>query len=119
MVREGAPSMTLVELAEGVDADRRRHDGVAAGRESALMRTGITCWPLDDGCAFDVNALYSVFHSGHAGFQAKFLDMLRARGTKRHNVLLTPFGLDASDPAFWSKGSDVISGFIDEFEAGG
>jgi oligoendopeptidase F len=66
-----------------------------------------------------VNALYSVFQGGHPGFQAKYLDMLRAGGTKRHKELLAPFGLDASDPAFWSKGLDVISGFIDELEAGG
>lgn len=65
-----------------------------------------------------VNALYTVFQSGHAGFQAKYLDMLRAGGTKRHKELLAPFGLDASDPAFWNKGLDVISGFIDELEAG-
>jgi oligoendopeptidase F len=66
-----------------------------------------------------VNALYSVFQSGHPGFQAKYLDMLRAGGTRRHKELLAPFGLDASDPAFWNKGLDVISGFIDELEAGG
>ncbi|MEA2769964.1 MAG: oligoendopeptidase, partial [Acetobacteraceae bacterium] len=66
-----------------------------------------------------VNALYSVFQSGHPGFQAKYLDMLRAGGTKRHKELLAPFGLDASDPAFWNKGLDVISGFIDELKAGG
>ena len=48
--------------------------------------------------------------------QAKYLDMLRAGGTKRHKELLAPFGLDASDPAFWTKGLDVISGFIDELE---
>src|SRR5580704_526818 len=64
-----------------------------------------------------VNALYSVFQSGHPGFQAKYLDMLRAGGTKRHKELLAPFGLDASDPAFWKKGLDVIAGFIDELEA--
>jgi oligoendopeptidase F len=63
-----------------------------------------------------VNALYSVFQSGHPGFQAKYLDMLRAGGTKRHKELLAPFGLDASDPAFWKKGLDVIAGFIDELE---
>ena len=63
-----------------------------------------------------VNALYSVFQSGHPGFQAKYLDMLRAGGTKRHKELLAPFGLDASDPAFWRRGLDVISGFIDELE---
>ena len=64
-----------------------------------------------------VNALYGVFQDGHPGFQAKYLDMLRAGGTKRHKELLAPFGLDASDPAFWRRGLDVISGFIDELEA--
>ncbi len=63
-----------------------------------------------------VNALYSVFQSGHPGFQAKYLNMLRAGGTKRHKELLAPFGLDASDPAFWKKGLDIIAGFIDELE---
>ncbi len=66
-----------------------------------------------------VNALYAVFQSGHPGFQQKYLDMLRAGGTKRHKELLAPFGLDASDPAFWRKGLDVIAGFIDELEAAG
>jgi oligoendopeptidase F len=66
-----------------------------------------------------VNALYSVFQSGHPGFQAKYLEMLRAGGTKRHKELLAPFGLDASDPAFWKKGLDVIAGFIDELETTG
>ena len=61
-----------------------------------------------------VNALYSVFQGGHPGFQAKYLDMLRAGGSKRHRELLAPFGLNASDPAFWKKGLDVIAGFIDE-----
>ena len=66
-----------------------------------------------------VNALYAVFQNGHPGFQAKYLDMLRAGGTKRHQELLAPFGLDASDPAFWTKGLDVVSGFIDELEQAG
>ena len=64
-----------------------------------------------------VNALYGVFQGGHPGFERKYLDMLRAGGTKRHKELLAPFGLDASDPAFWRRGLDVISGFIDELEA--
>ena len=40
----------------------------------------------------------------------------RAGGTLRHKELLAPFGLDASEPAFWTRGLDVISGFIDELE---
>ena len=64
-----------------------------------------------------VNSLYDVFAGGHEGFQDKYLEMLRAGGTKRHKELLAPFGLDASDPEFWSRGLHVISGFIDELEA--
>jgi oligoendopeptidase F len=63
-----------------------------------------------------VNALYGVFRDGHPGFQQKYLEMLKAGGTRRHKELLAPFGLDASQPAFWQKGLDVISGFIDELE---
>jgi oligoendopeptidase F len=63
-----------------------------------------------------VNSLYAVYQGAEAGFAAKYLDMLRAGGTKRHKELLAPFGLDASDPAFWAKGLGVIRGFIDELE---
>ena len=67
-----------------------------------------------------VNALYGVFRDGSVpGFEEKYLDMLAAGGTLRHRDLLAPFGLDASDPQFWKRGLDVISGFIDELEAAG
>ena len=64
-----------------------------------------------------VNALYAHYQEAEAGFQERFLDMLRAGGSKRHKELLAPFGLDASDPAFWSMGLSVIEGMIDELEA--
>jgi oligoendopeptidase F len=63
-----------------------------------------------------VNSLYDVFSDGHPAFQGKYLDMLRAGGTLRHKELLAPFGLDASDPQFWKRGLNVVSGFIDELE---
>jgi oligoendopeptidase F len=64
-----------------------------------------------------VNSLYAVYQGAQAGFAEKYLDMLRAGGTKRHKELLAPFGLDASDPAFWNKGLSMIAGFIDQLEA--
>lgn len=63
-----------------------------------------------------VNALYSVYQNAQSGFQEKYFEMLKAGGTLRHKELLAPFGLDASDPAFWQKGLGVIEGFIDELE---
>ena len=64
-----------------------------------------------------VNALYSVYASGSEGFEDKYFDMLKAGGSKHHKDLLAPFGLDASDPKFWDKGLNMISGFIDDLEA--
>ncbi|MCQ0971655.1 M3 family oligoendopeptidase [Paracoccus sp. TK19116] len=64
-----------------------------------------------------VNALYAVYEDGLPDFQAKYFDMLKAGGAKHHKELLAPFGLDASDPAFWDKGLSMIEGLIDELEA--
>jgi oligoendopeptidase F len=63
-----------------------------------------------------VNSLYALYAEAHEGFAQKYLDMLRAGGTLRHKELLAPFGLDASDPVFWSRGLSVIDGLIDELE---
>jgi oligoendopeptidase F len=64
-----------------------------------------------------VNALYAVYEEGDTDFQAKYFKMLKAGGSLHHKDLLAPFGLDASDPAFWDKGLSMISGMIDELEA--
>jgi oligoendopeptidase F len=64
-----------------------------------------------------VNSLYAVYQNAEAGFQEKYFAMLKAGGTKHHKELLAPFGLDAADPTFWSKGLGVIEGIIDELEA--
>lgn len=64
-----------------------------------------------------VNALYAVYEEGDADFQDKYFALLRAGGSQHHKELLAPFGLDASDPAFWAKGLDMIARFIDELEA--
>ena len=66
-----------------------------------------------------VNSLYAVYQEAERGFAEKYLDMLRAGGTRHHRELLAPFGLDAGDPKFWDKGLAVIAGFIDELEAMG
>ena len=63
-----------------------------------------------------VNALYSTYEEGTPDFQRKYIKMLEAGGTKHHSDLLKPFGLDASDPEFWNKGLNVITGMIDELE---
>ncbi len=64
-----------------------------------------------------VNALYAAYESQPEGFQDKYFALLSAGGSQHHKELLAPFGLDASDPAFWDKGLSMIEGFIDELEA--
>ena len=64
-----------------------------------------------------VNSLYSRYQDAEEGFVDKYLEMLRAGGTLRHRELLAPFGLDASDPKFWSLGLSMVEGLIDELEA--
>lgn len=64
-----------------------------------------------------VNSLYAVYRKSDAGFKEKYFELLKAGGTKHHSELLAPFGLDATDPSFWSKGLSMIEGLIDELEA--
>ncbi len=66
-----------------------------------------------------VNALYAAFEAAPEGFQDKYFAMLAAGGSRHHSELLAPFGLDATDPAFWDKGLSMIEGFIEELEAMG
>ena len=63
-----------------------------------------------------VNALYATYKENPKGFEDKYFNMLSAGGSKHHKELLKPFGLDASDPEFWSKGLSMISEMIDELE---
>ncbi len=65
-----------------------------------------------------VSSLYAVYQEGGgADFAERYLAMLEAGGTLRHRELLEPFGLDASDPAFWHKGLGMIRALIDQLEA--
>lgn len=63
-----------------------------------------------------VNALYSIYKLGNIQFEDKYFDLLSSGGSKHHTELLKPFGLNASDPTFWSKGLNLISSMIDELE---
>ncbi len=63
-----------------------------------------------------VNSLYAVYENAEAGFQGRYFELLKAGGTKHHSELLKPFGLDATDPKFWTQGISLISGLIDELE---
>ncbi len=63
-----------------------------------------------------VNSLYAAYERAPEGFEGRYLDMLRAGGTKHHKELLAPFGLDATNPGFWAMGLKVIEDMIAELE---
>ena len=64
-----------------------------------------------------VNALYARYLEEEEGFEERFLDLLRAGGSRKHGELLAPFGLDASSPAFWATGLETVERLIDDLEA--
>lgn len=64
-----------------------------------------------------VNSLYRMYTEQPDGFVEKYLELLKAGGSKRYDVLLQPFNLNPRDPSFWNKGLDMISGLMDELEA--
>jgi oligoendopeptidase F len=64
-----------------------------------------------------VNSLYAVYQANPEGFEERYLQLLEAGGTLRHQELLAPFGLDASDPGFWGRGLGIVEGLIDQLDA--
>jgi oligoendopeptidase F len=67
-----------------------------------------------------VNSLYAVYQEGTVeNFEGKYLDLLKAGGSKRHDALVAPFGLQTRDPGFWDKGLFMIEGFISDLERHG
>lgn len=63
-----------------------------------------------------VNALYACYEQGHPNFKEKYLDLLKAGGSKRYDELLAPFNLNPKDPTFWQLGLDLVGKLIDQFE---
>ncbi len=64
-----------------------------------------------------VNSLYAQYEKANEGFAERYLELLKAGGSKHHSELLAPFGLDARDPQFWSLGLSMIERLIGELEA--
>lgn len=66
-----------------------------------------------------VNALYTTYNEtdDKSAFVARYTDMLKKGGTQTHRDMLSPFGLNAGDKSFWSKGLKVLEDFINRFES--
>lgn len=64
-----------------------------------------------------VLALYGIYKKEGATFPEKYMDLLRAGGSKSPEELLAPFGCDINDPSFWSVGLQAIEELLQEAEA--
>ena len=61
-----------------------------------------------------VNSLFQVYKNNFPAFESKYLDLLKAGGSKNYKDLIGSFNLDASNQDFWYKGLGVIENLIDD-----
>jgi oligoendopeptidase F len=64
-----------------------------------------------------VNSLYAFYQKHPEGFETKYLNLLKAGGSKGYADLLQPFGFNLKEPTFWEGGLKMISNMIDELES--
>ena len=72
-------------------------------------------WPYTYGLLFGLG-LYAKFRKDPARFRSGYVDLLSRAGMDSGEVLGASFGLDVTDPAFWTASLDVIRTRIDEYE---
>jgi len=63
-----------------------------------------------------VLALYARYLEEGAAFVVRYLQLLRAGGSKSPSELLQPFGIDLNDPAFWHGGLSLIERMLADAE---
>jgi oligoendopeptidase F len=63
-----------------------------------------------------VNSLYGLYAQNFPNFKEKYLNLLKAGGSRNYKELLSEFGLDAKNPEFWQHGLNTIANLIDEIE---
>ena len=61
-------------------------------------------------------ALFAVYEDGQNGFEQRYLEMLRAGGSRNYRELLSWFDLDPTKPDFWQGGLNFAEDLIDELE---
>jgi oligoendopeptidase F len=58
-------------------------------------------------------SVYARYEQEGSGFVAKYLDLLRAGGSKSPEELGAMVGVDLADPGFWDRGLDIIERRLD------
>jgi len=63
-----------------------------------------------------VLALYQKYLEEGAPFVPKYLELLSKGGSDKPQAMLTPLGIDLTDPDFWQKGYDFVGGLLTELK---
>ena len=63
-----------------------------------------------------VNALFSKYKNKELDFEKKYINLLKAGGSKNYNDLLKPLNLDITKKDFWKQSISVVNNLIDELE---
>jgi oligoendopeptidase F len=63
-----------------------------------------------------VLSLYRRYQDEGPGFAEKYLNLLRAGGSKSPHELMAGVDIDLNDPAFWRGGLEILEGMVNEFE---
>ncbi len=61
-------------------------------------------------------AVYGRYEEEGAGFEADYVNLLRAGGSKSPEELGQIVGVDLADPGFWDKGLDLVERKLDAAE---
>lgn len=64
-----------------------------------------------------VLALYQTYLKEGEGFVSKYLELLKAGGSKSPQELLLPFGIDLNDPEFWQTGLKLMEDMLTQAES--
>ncbi|MCB0047168.1 MAG: M3 family oligoendopeptidase [Caldilineaceae bacterium] len=80
-----------------------------------IYNTPFYCYAYSFGQLL-VLALYRRYQQEGEAFKPGYLKLLAYGGSARPMEILREAGIDATDPAFWQGGFDVISEMIDELE---
>jgi oligoendopeptidase F len=81
-----------------------------------IFHTPFYCYAYSFGQLL-VLALYRRYQQEGDAFKPGYLKLLAYGGSARPEEILREAGIDATDPAFWQGGFDVIREMIDELEA--
>ncbi len=81
-----------------------------------IYHTPFYCYAYSFGQLL-VLSLYRRYQQEGEAFKPGYFRMLAYGGSARPEQILREAGIDATDPAFWQQGFDVIRDLIDELEA--